>query len=352
MTARGFTLVELLVATLVSALVVSALVAAISPARAAFETAPAALELQQRARVAGEFLESAIRSAGIEEPGNRHASIGGSFVPSLIPALGSGRGNLFSDFEVFRPVTGGRGVLAVDQPSAGAALTLLSNRECAHVRDVCGFVAGAIAAISDGQGRFDIFEVAAADPVWMTLLPLHPLSAPYAAGSRLHEAETFRFSLAPQTGGSKALVRTPRSGGAQPVVDGIADLTISLWGEAGAPQITWDGADGTASYGPSLPSPAFSDGGNAWPAGESCLMGRDIAGPWSRLVALGPPESLVQLSRSSLNDGPWCAGGSLGIYDADLVRLRRVDVEIRLQSPVRKVPDRTITTSVYVRNQR
>ena len=81
-------------------------------------------------------------------------------------------------------------------------------------------------------------------------------------------------------------------------------------------------------------------------------MGRDIAGPWSRLVALGPPESLVQLSRSSLNDGPWCAGGSMGIYDADLVRLRRVDVEIRLQSPVRRVPDRTITTSVYLRNQR
>ena len=97
MTARGFTLIELLVATLVSALVVSALVAAISPARAAFETAPAALELQQRARVAGEFLESAIRSAGIEEPGNRHASIAGSFVPSLIPALGSGGGPSASD---------------------------------------------------------------------------------------------------------------------------------------------------------------------------------------------------------------------------------------------------------------
>src|SRR4029077_1832343 len=119
----------------------------------------------------------------------------GSFVPPLIPALGSGGGNLFSDFEIFRPVPGGRGVLAVDQPSAGAALTLLSNRECPRVRDVCGFVAGAIAAISDGQGRFDILEVAAADAVRMTLLPINRLSAPYAAGSRLQEAETFRLSL-------------------------------------------------------------------------------------------------------------------------------------------------------------
>lgn len=374
MMARGFSLVELLIASMVSALVVGALLAALVPARAAFDAAPATIELQQRSRVGLEFLASALRSAGAREPGLRDGSMAGSFVPAVIPAIASGASNVFSDVEILRPVVpGARGIVDRDQTSAGAAIELRPNHDCPHTPDVCGFTPGSTAAISDGHGRFDVFEVASTDVSGMSLLPLKPLSAPYGAGARLFEAEAFRYWLATQPDGSKSMVRIARTGAAQPVVDGIADLSISLWGEAAPPQITWDGTDGAATYGPVPPSATFRDAGGAWPEGESCLTGRDAAGPWSRLVPLGATGTLVPLTRSDLDDGPWCAGGILGIYDADLIRLRRIDIELRVEalapglrgpagqlfsrpgtsflSPARWVPDRALAISISLRDR-
>jgi hypothetical protein len=53
-----------------------------------------------------------------------------------------------------------------------------------------------------------------------------------------------------------------------------------------------------------------------------------------RLEWLGPPESgLVPLTSSMLTDGPWCPGaGAPNRFDADLLRVRRVRVRLRLQA--------------------
>jgi hypothetical protein len=360
----GFSLVELLIAATVSALLAGALIAALAPARAAFEATPAAVELQQRSRVGFEFLASAVRSAGVSEPGHRESSTAGSFIPAVIPAVASGNAVAFSALDVFGLMaSGAHGVLDQDQPTAGAPLTLAPSRGCLRTPDVCGFTAGITAAISDGHGRFDVFEIASTDPARMIVTPLAPLSAAYSKDAQLFEAVAFRFWLAKQPDGTKSLVRASWTGGVQPVVDGVKELAISLWGEAAAPQMTWDGTDGWSSYGPKPPAPTFQDGQGAWPAGESCTASRDPLGPRSRLNDLGAPGTLVPLERGDLNDGPWCAGGALGSYDADLIRLRRVDISLTLESLVpapgssspwaaRWMPDRTIAASISVRNQR
>jgi prepilin-type N-terminal cleavage/methylation domain-containing protein len=364
MTQRGFSLVELLIAATVSALIAGALLSALPPARAAFEVTPASLELQQRARVGFEFLASAVRSAGWYEAGHRDSTVAASFVPAVIPAIASGSAGVFSELEVFRLIgAGAHGVLDRDQPTASGPLTLASGHGCPRIPDVCGFVVGSAAAISDGHGRFDIFEIAMADAAQMRVTPLTPLSAPYAKDAQLVEAQAFRFWLAPQPDGSKSLMRASGAGPAQPIVDGVNELAISMWGEAAAPQMTWDGADGWSSYGPKPPAAAFLDGAGLWPAGESCSATRGALGPWSRLNDLGQPGTLVLLERSDLSDGPWCTGGRLGAYDADLIRLRRVDISLtlapllpafRLSSPGQagRIPDRTIAASISVRNQR
>jgi hypothetical protein len=175
------------------------------------------------------------------------------------------------------------------------------------------------------------------------------------------EVESVRVSLAKQPDGSKSLVRTPAFATSQPVVDGLIDLGISLWGEAAAPQVTWDGTEGWASYGPGPPDAAFQDAQAAWPAGESCVTTRTALAPHSRLVDLGPPGTLVLLTRSLLSDGPWCAGGATGSYDADLIRLRRVDISMTFaplavmlpaRASIRRAADRVVMSSVFVRNQR
>ena len=358
---RGFSLVELLVASAVSTLLVAALVAALAPARAGFEAAPAIVELQQRSRLGMEFLASALRAAGAHEPGLQRPSSSGVFVPAVLPAIASGAGDSFSDFEVVRPVVpGARGTLEQDQPAASAALTLASGAGCPRTPDVCGFTVGAIAAISDGQGRFDVFEVGATDPAAMRVTPRNPLSASYRRDMQVVEVESVRFLLASQPDGTRSLVRAPALGTTQPIVDAVVDLSISLWGDAAAPRFTWDGTEGWASYGPDPPSSTFRDPGGAWPAGESCMIARPALAPQSRLTDVGAPGTLVLLTRSMLNDGPWCAGGATGTYDADLVRLRRIDVSITfasltmLASPpsIRRLPDRVVNLAISLRNQR
>ncbi len=359
MTSRGFSLVELLIAATVSALLAAALVGALAPARAAFDAAPASVELQQRSRVGFEFLASALRSAGVSELGHRELSIAGNFVPAVIPAVASGSGVAFSEVEVFGLVaSGARGVLDQDQATPGAPLRLSPGRGCLRTPDVCGFTVGMVAVIGDGQGRFDVFEIASTNSAAMSLTPLRPLSAAYGRDTQLFEAAAFRFWLAQQPDGTKSLVRASSTSGAQPIVDGITDLSVSLWGEAAAPQMTWDGTGGRSSYGPGPPGPAFRDAQGAWPDGESCTAIRDPLGPRSRLIDLGAPGTLVPLERSDVGDGPWCAGGALGSYDADLIRLRRVDISLTLESlaPAMRpsspwpMPERTIAASIFVRN--
>ena len=47
-----------------------------------------------------------------------------------------------------------------DQPGAHGVLTLAAGPGCPAVGEVCGFTPGAVAAIADGSGRFDVFTVA------------------------------------------------------------------------------------------------------------------------------------------------------------------------------------------------
>jgi prepilin-type N-terminal cleavage/methylation domain-containing protein len=364
MNQSGFSLVELLIAATVSALLAGALLAALPPARAAFEATPASLELHQRARVGFEFLAGALRSAGSYEPGHRESSVAASFIPAAIPSIASTSAGVFSEVEVFRLITpGAHGVLERDQPTAGAPLTMASGRGCPYTLDVCGFTVGSTAAISDGHGRFDVFEIALTDPVQMSVTPIRPLSAAYAREAQLFEAEALRFWLAKQPDGSTSLVRASGAGIAQPIVDGVTELAISFWGEAAAPRMRWDGTDGWASYGPRPPVAALLDRAGSWPVGESCAVGRGALGPRSRLNDRGAPGTLVLLERSDLSDGPWCTGGRLGAYDADLIRLRRVDVSLtfepltpRLRSsspwPGERLGDLTTAASIFVRNQR
>ena len=58
--------------------------------------------------------------------------------------------------------------------------------------------------------------------------------------------------------------------------------------------------------------------------------------PQPRLAALGAPAtSLVKLTSSQLTDGPWCPNDAdASGWDADLLRIRAVQVVVRVQSAV------------------
>ena len=305
MSPRGFSLVELLVALVVCVLRLGALAGAVAPARAAFEATPAMLDLHQRTRWGMEAVSGAIRVAGV-----------GPGIPAVVPSASLAGGAVFDTLLVVVPVPGGaRGVVAVDQPGFAGAITLSTGAGCLQVGDVCGFTEGRTAIISDGLGRFDVFEVAATDPGQGQIVPDAALAIAYAAGSVVMEGETFLFETAPQPDGSRALVQRTAAGATQPLVEGVTQFGVEVWNTTGL---------------------------------------------------LGPPE---------LADGPWRIGGvDVPEYDVDVLGIRHIDISMAVEvlsaslrgpagrwfgrpgtaghTPLRWVPDRRVRVSVALRNAR
>ena len=273
---RGFSLVELLVALAVCGLL-SAVVAAVAPsARAAFEATPASLNRQQRSRTAIDAMAAAIRSASatVATPGLDGF---GSVLPALIP-LSPRSGSSATEFEAMYVVTSvpnaSQGVLARDQPGVHGVLTLAAGPGCPAVREVCGFTPGAVAAIADGNGRFDVFTVASTNSARGEIAAAVSFSSAYPAGALVIEVDAQHFRLDDQGDGSRALVRETAGGATQPIVDHVAAMGIQLW--HGAPPIL--------------------------------------------------------LSAGDLEDGPFFSGGPEGSYDADLLAVRRIDLWISVEA--------------------
>ena len=379
MSLRGFSLVELLIALTVSALVCAAVAGVLPAARAAFDATPGAIDLQQRSRLSIDVLLAGLRAAGglgSALPGGLSLSTAAPVILPLPPAAGSPAAGGFPEVQLLSPVPGGgRGVLDRDQAGSTGALTLSAATSCPQADDVCGFRAGAVAVIVDGYGRYDVFVVAVTSALGSSLVPQSALSAAYKAGSALVEVESSRFGLAAQPDGSSALVRQSSDGATQPIVDGVSRLGFDVWALADAPTLRPDDTQPWTSYGPWAPPEGWVEPSGAWAAGESCAVVRDESGPRTRLSPLGDAGSLVRLTPSQLQDGPWCPGGpGRPGYDADAFRLRRVDLTLRVevlssvlrgpagrlfaragaasQSPLRWVPDRTVTLSVATRGAR
>lgn len=373
---RGFSLLELLVAMVVCVLLSGAVAGMMAPARAAFDRTPAALDLHQRGRAGLDLLTTVVRSAGA----NVGAADGLAAFPDLMPAViplpspenNSADGEFGALFAVSVVVGGSQGRLDRDQPGAGGVLTLAASPACPQVSDVCGFKPGVVAAIVDGRGRFDVFAVASTNAAGRRLTPSAALTMAYPKGALVIEVEANRFSLALQPDGSRSLVRVTGTGVTQPIVDGVAHAGFEAWGDAVAPEVGWDGANGWATYGPPPLSPVSIDPVGELPPGETCATLYHGLEPGTRLATVGENGALVPFRRSDLDDGPWCRGDIAdGQYDVDLFRVRRLDVWLRIEvqsavlrgpagvlfaragsgsTPSRWVPDLTVKVSIAPRN--
>jgi prepilin-type N-terminal cleavage/methylation domain-containing protein len=219
--AHGFSLIELLMALTICALISAGVAAVVPPARTAFEVAPAEIELQQRSRTAIDVIAHAIRSAGAD-----------AVAPALIPSVPDASGRFTRLQIIAASPNAAEGILAYQQPGPNGALTLALER-CPAGSGVCGFVRDTTALIADGSGRFDVFTVLAADAATNRIVPGRSLTPPYPAGSVLIGVEVSTFRLATQPDGSHALVRVSAAGAVQPVVDRVS----ALWFEPHARRV-------------------------------------------------------------------------------------------------------------------
>jgi len=224
-TCRGFSLIELLVALTVCALLSGGIAAVTPQARAAFDATPEAVDLQQRERTMIDVLTRAVRSAAwlsAHEPG-----VALERAPAIELLDPDERSQVFHALRVIAIAGPGQGTLASGQVDPAEALPLRSDAHCPLVAAVCGFTPGAAAAIVDRGGLFDLFTVGSTSAGSTSIRPAAALSRSYPGGSAVFTVAVDSYRLAAQADGSLALVRETAGGAVQPIVDDVLALKLA-----------------------------------------------------------------------------------------------------------------------------
>jgi hypothetical protein len=363
--ADGFTITELIVAMLVSMMVCGSLAVLAGDARMMFRVQPETADLLQRARVGHALLLDELSVAGAGLQTGREPQPLVRWIPPVLPYARAvtGTGGSDADGQAFRdritllgvpdnapqasvdgggattgggaesgggatttggatPAGGGGGPAASGgaasggAASSGAAATggaaatadvipLARGPACGGAADAtCGFAEGQRVLLFDSSPAFDIATVQAVSPFTLQLVP-SSVSKGYRAADDARVAvanvTTFSFDAA-----RRQLRRSTADGIDVPALDDVVELSFRYFADP---------------YPPEGPRP---------PPGESnCLF--EASGVTRLPVLAADDGSLIELPPAAFTDGPFC-GTSPYRFDADLYRIRRVHVRLRLQA--------------------
>jgi hypothetical protein len=193
--------------------------------------------------------------------------------------------------------------------------------------------------VYDDTGSYDTFRVTAVQPGALELQHnMRDTRQSYAAGARIVEAasHTYALKVDPDTD-TFQLVHYDGVASDAAVVDHVIGLTFEYFGDPWPPILLRPVSDPIGpwtTYGPKPPPLAVQS--TAYAAGENCAFQIDATTRRQvpRLPTLGDGSpSLVKLSDAQLTDGPWCPDATNPHrYDADLLRIRRVSVTLRVEA--------------------
>ena len=123
-----------------------------------------------------------------------------------------------------------------------------------------------------------------------------------------------------------------------PIVDNVVKLQFSYYGDPQPPNVIpgksmTDTVGPWTTYGPKPPALGVNNANDSWPAGENCTIMVSNGQQVARLPVLSANEGQVLLTQAQLTDGPWCPDDARADrFDADLLRIRKVRVDLRVQS--------------------
>ena len=342
----GFSLIEALVATVIMVTVTGAVFTVLNPSSGIFQTQPEVSDMQQRMRVGVDALKHDLIMAGAGAySGAQSGSLTGFFAPILpsrqgnLASLDDGPGVFFPDRITlfYVPSTFSQTSISQAMPNASAELKVNGEPGCPN-DDLCGFTEGETVLIYDDTGSFDTMTITAVQNAALHLQHNQQgdLSKSYGVGAKVVQIQEHSYYLDSTT---HQLMHYDGFQTAAPVLDNVVGLNFEYYGEPTPPTLKRPGVDQTVTYGPKPPALGVTLG--TWPAGENCTI-KVVAGQQvSRLGTLGAPNGgLVKLNDASdpnsplLTDGPWCPGGTQtgNAFDADLLRVRKVRVTIRVQT--------------------
>jgi hypothetical protein len=309
----GFTLAETLVAMLLLLAVVGAIVSVAHPQAAASLTQPAAIDTLQRGRAAAEVLRRDLAGAGAGLDAGIHRGPLPQYFAAVIPrrfgpnadAFDVARADAITVVSVSD--TASQTFLAADLAAGAPQASIGVTLSCPIASLACGIAQGDDVLVFDREGQFDFLAVLGVSAGLADVRPHAPAAvAAFRQDAPIAVATSRTYYL---DAASRQLRYSDGDQTDVPVADSVVSLQFEYFGDP---------------FPPSAPQPPLGT--------ANCLF--DAAGvPWGGLAVLTPSGgSLAPLPLALFTDGPWCGAGHRR-YDADLLRIRRVRVTVRAETP-------------------
>jgi prepilin-type N-terminal cleavage/methylation domain-containing protein len=346
----GFTLVELLVASAITLTVTASVFALVNPAHGIFKVQPEVADLQQRLRVGVDVLARALVVAGA---GATVGPTDGPLVNYLAPVLPYRMGLTGSDpiaGRYYRPdaitvlhvpetpsQTTIRDRIAVDAQE----LRVNAQVNCPQSRagQLCGFAEKMRVLLFDASGAWDMVTITDAEDPVLRVQSGGNLAVPYEAGSSIVRITSHTYYLKTDIGnGAYQLMHYDGYQSDLPLIDNVVKLEFSYFGEPQPPTLRPgkrldDPAGPFTTYGPRPPLIYRDNPHDSWAEGENCIFTVHDGQQVPRLQVMVVGATHVELRPDVLSDGPWCADAAhVNRFDADLLRIRRVRVTLRVQA--------------------
>ena len=344
---HGFTIIELMIATAIMMTVTGAIFAVLNPAQGTFQTQPEMADMQQRMRVGVDSLQKDLIMAGAGTYTGAAAGTLSYFMAPLMPfkAFGdtpdSASGVYFRDDAIsfmYVPPTPSQTTITDPMPAQSSEIKVTPQPNCPgnKTNQLCGFEVGDHLIIFDQMGNWDFFTVTQVQDAAAHLQHrLHDFSVSYAAGSYVTAIRVGMYYLHSDDATATYQLMYHNGVDARPLVDNVVDMAFQYFGDNQPPQLTGkplaDPLGPWTTYGP--PPPPLTETRSGWPQGESCTFEVENGQHVPRLSPIGPGIGQVELTQAMLTDGPWCPGPAApNRFDADILRLRRVRVTLRVQA--------------------
>ncbi len=309
----GYTLIELMISTLIMVTVTGAIFTLMNPAQGSAQAQPEVADIQQRMRVGNDtlFKELVMSGAGPYQ-GPVTGTLLNFFAPIIPRRIGYSTPDAATVFKTdtvtlsYIPNSYSQTTISASMPTPSSELKVTDQPNCpADQGNLCGFKDGMDVIIFDTSGSFDVFTITHVQDAAAHLQHRgQTLSKSYDVGASVTQIVSNTFYRDATT---NQLMRYDGYETTTPLVDNVVDLRFDYYGDPNPP---------------TLPKP---------PLGEAnCLY--DAAGVLQGLPVLTADHgSLATLPGAMLKDGPMCGGGS-NQFDADLLRIRKVKVTMRLQA--------------------
>ena len=214
MTARGFSLLELLVAMAITTTTAGALLSLVVAGQSIARMQPEAADLQQRARIATQVLATELARAGAGMDTGAFAGPLAQRFAAISPSADGG-------VTIWYASGGsGQGTLVDSLPADALVATIALEPPCASG---CGFADDTTALIFDNSGCHDLARVETASSSALVLANM-PRTCAYAAGAAIAHGEVRTFRV--DAGARQLLRRDEATGVSVPIADNVANMMV------------------------------------------------------------------------------------------------------------------------------